>query len=165
MPHAVSLSLFQIPVKWFKFFRIKFNPKITLQNIMLLRSETRAACVQSFALWQQATIEIMRRNLSFIACSRHAYVLLVFTHIPFVGNLTNYAMPPERLQQHPILFTTNHTDRTFFVWRLNSARPPHPGHSTIFCDRKSQAACAQSFALWQQVTIEFTRRDHYCCHS
>jgi len=28
-------------------------------------------------------------------------------------------------------FTTNHTDRTFFVWRLNSARPPHPCHSTI----------------------------------
>jgi len=29
------------------------------------------------------------------------------------------------------LFTTNHTDCTFFVWRLNSPRPPHPGHSTI----------------------------------
>jgi len=40
-------------------------------------------------------------------------------------------MPPERLQQHPLFFTTNHTDRTFFVWRLNSARPLHPGHSTI----------------------------------
>ena len=31
----------------------------------------------------------------------------------------------------PPFFTTNRTDRTFFVWRLNSARPPHPGHSTI----------------------------------
>jgi len=28
------------------------------------------------------------------------------------------------------------------------------------CDRKSRAASAQSFTLWQQATIEFTRRDH-----
>jgi len=28
------------------------------------------------------------------------------------------------------------------------------------CDRKSRAACAQSFAPWQQATIEITRRDH-----
>jgi len=28
------------------------------------------------------------------------------------------------------------------------------------CDRKARAACAQSFTLWQQATIEFTRRDH-----
>ena len=28
------------------------------------------------------------------------------------------------------------------------------------CDRKSRAACAQSFALWQQATIEITQRDH-----
>jgi len=28
------------------------------------------------------------------------------------------------------------------------------------CDRKSRAACAQSFALWQQATTEFTCHDH-----
>ena len=58
-------------------------------------------------------------------------MVLFFTHIPFVVNHTINATPPERLQQHPLLFTTNGTDRTFFVWRLNSARPSHPGHSTI----------------------------------
>ena len=58
-------------------------------------------------------------------------MVLFFTHIPFVVNHTTNATPPERLQQHPLLFTTNHTDRTFFVWRLNSARPSHPGHRTI----------------------------------
>ena len=58
-------------------------------------------------------------------------MVLFFTHIPFVVNHTINATPPERLQQHPLLFTTNRTDRTFFLWRLNSARPPHPGHSTI----------------------------------
>ena len=31
------------------------------------------------------------------------------------------------------------------------------------CDRKSRAAYAQSFAPWQQATIEITRRDHYNC--
>jgi len=29
-----------------------------------------------------------------------------------------------------------------------------------FCDRKSRAASTQSFTLWQQATIEITRRDH-----
>ena len=58
-------------------------------------------------------------------------MVLFFAHIPFVVNHTINATPPERLQQHPLIFTTNHTDRTFFVWRLNSARPPHPGHITI----------------------------------
>ena len=57
--------------------------------------------------------------------------LLFFAHIPFVVNHTFNATPPERLQQHPLLFTTNRTDHMFFVWRLNSVRPSHPGHSTI----------------------------------
>jgi len=70
------------------------------------------------------------RSLYF-ACSRHIHVFLFFTHIPFVLNHTINATPPERFQQHPLLFTMNHTDRTFFVWRLNLAQPPHPGHSTI----------------------------------
>jgi len=80
------------------------------------------------------------------------------------------------LQQHPLLFTTNRTDRTFFVWRL----PWHDLHILVTapfcCDRKSLAACAQSFAPWQQATIEITRRDHsiiacsrhiyvWCCSS
>jgi len=44
------------------------------------------------------------------------------------------------------------------------------------CDRKTRAACAQDFALWQQATIEFTWHDHsiiacsrhiyvWCCSS
>ena len=32
--------------------------------------------------------------------------------------------------------------------------------SVYCCERKSQAACAQSFGPWQQATIEITRRDH-----
>jgi len=32
-----------------------------------------------------------------------------------VVNHTINATPPERLQQHPLIFTMNRTDRTFFV--------------------------------------------------
>jgi len=42
-------------------------------------------------------------------------MVLFFTHIPFVVNHTINAALSERLQQHPLLFTTNRTDRTFFV--------------------------------------------------
>jgi len=85
--------------------------------------KSRAACAQSFALWQQATIEIMRRNLSsrtlvimfnrshvnisrattsqslllLLACATYIMVLF-FTHIPFVVIHTINATPPERLQ-------------------------------------------------------------------
>jgi len=50
------------------------------------------------------------------------------------------------------------------------------GQIRLCCDRKSRAAWAQSFALWQQATIEFTCHDHsiiacsrhiyvWCCSS
>ena len=77
--------------------------------------KARAACAQSFALWQQATIGNMRRNHSIIACSPHIYVVFFFAHIPFVVNHTFNARPMERLQQHPLIFATNRIDRTFCV--------------------------------------------------
>jgi len=57
--------------------------------------------------------------------------VLFIAHIPFVVNHTFNTTPTERLQQHSILFTTNRTDRTFFLRRFHTARPSHPGHSTI----------------------------------
>jgi len=62
--------------------------------------KARAACAQSFATWQQATIEFTHRGNSIIACSRHIYISLFFAHIPFVVNHTFNATPPERLQQN-----------------------------------------------------------------
>jgi len=38
--------------------------------------KARAACEQSFTLRQQATIEIMRRNHSIIACLRHIHIYI-----------------------------------------------------------------------------------------
>ena len=42
-------------------------------------------CAKSFTLWQQATIELMRRNLSYLLV-RATYIF--FAHIPFVVNQT-----------------------------------------------------------------------------
>jgi len=43
-----------------------------------------------------------------LARATHIFVLL-FAHIPFVVNRTFYAMPTERLQQHPFLYARNGT--------------------------------------------------------
>jgi len=86
--------------------------------------KSRAAYAQSFALWQQAIIEIMFAISLLLLLARDTYIMVLV-------NYTFNATPPERLQQHPLLFTKNRTDRTFFGWRLNSARPSHPGYSTI----------------------------------
>jgi len=84
--------------------------------------KARAASAQSFALWQQATIEITRRDHSIIACSRHIYMVVFYAHIPFVVNHTINTMPIERLQQPPprsfksTLFTRS---PSAFKYRLN----------------------------------------------
>jgi len=44
-----------------------------------------AACAQSFTLWQQATIEITRRDHSIFACSRHIYMGVVLHALPVCG--------------------------------------------------------------------------------
>jgi len=77
-------------------------------NLIILKMYTRFHSIAigkpedmcaSFALWQQATTEFMRRNHSVVACSRHIYVVLLFAHIPFVVNHTFNVTPTERLQQ------------------------------------------------------------------
>jgi len=85
-------------------------------------------------------------------------MVLFFTHIPFVVNHPIKATPPERLQQHPLLFITNHTDCTFFVWRLNSARPSHPGHSTILM----RSEIPSSMCAKLRTAAASNNRDHAC---
>jgi len=86
--------------------------------------KSRAAWAQIFALWQQATIEFTchdhslgrlvimfnrshvnigrastPRSLYYYLFAPHISMVLFFTHIPFVGNHTINATPPERFQQ------------------------------------------------------------------
>jgi len=65
-----------------------------------------------------------------------------------------------RLQQHPLLFTMNCTDRTFFLWRLHLARPSHPSNSIFLMRLESSSGKRTSFTLRQQATIEFTCHNH-----
>ena len=46
------------------------------------------------------------RSLFYCLFAPHKCMVLFFTHIPFVVNHSINATPPERLQQHPLLFTT-----------------------------------------------------------
>jgi len=51
----------------------------------LLRSEAQTANVQSFMLWQQATIETACHNHSFTACLHHIYMGVVLRAHPVHG--------------------------------------------------------------------------------
>jgi len=97
--------------------------------------------------------------------ARATYIMvLFFTHIPFVVNHTINATPPERLKQHPFLFTTNHTDRTLFVWRLNSSRPPHPSHSTILLRSEIPSGmCAKLRTVAASNNRDHARNLSYYC--
>ena len=85
-----------------------------------------------------------RVQMPFYYClfALHICMVLFFMHIPFVVEHTINATPPEWLQQHPLLFTIR-TDRTFFVWRLNSARPSHPGHTILLRSEIPSGMCAK----------------------
>ena len=81
-------------------------------------------------------------------------MVLFFTHIPFLVNHTINATPPERLQQHPSFFqrTTPIARSLCGGWTRHDLHIPVT--APFCCDRKSRAVCAQSFAPWQQATIE-----------
>jgi len=87
--------------------------------------------------------------------ARATYIMvLFFTNIRFVVNQIINATPPERLQQHPSFLQRT----TPIACSLCEGWTRHDLHILVTapfcCDRKSRAACAQSFALWQQATIE-----------
>ena len=87
-------------------------------------------------------------------------MVMFFLHIPFLVNHTINATPPERLQHIPSFL-----QRTAPIARfLCEGWTRHDLHILVTapfcCDRKSWGAYAQSFASWQQATIEFTCHDH-----
>ena len=57
-----------------------------------------------------------------------------------------------------VLYKEKHTTRRSTVGIWSEVRVSFAGH-VYFCDRKSRAACAQSFAPRQQATTEITRRN------
>jgi len=102
----------------------------------------------------------------------HICMVLFFTHIPLVVNHTINATPPERLQQHASLPFYNELHRSHVLCVKAELRT-----STILLRSEIPSGIyAQSCALWQQATIEFTCHDHsiiaclrriyvWCCSS
>jgi len=139
--YPFSISLYEhVPLKIYMTKRLRKITKIYVPISICCDRKSQAAYAQSFALWQQATIEFTchyhsqrmlvvtfnrpqvnigrastPRSLYYCLFAPHICMVLFFTHIPFVVNHTSNATPPERLQQHPLLFTMNSTNRTFFV--------------------------------------------------
>jgi len=90
-----------------------------------------------------------------IACSHYIYNGAILRAHPVSGESHNQSNATgEVATTSPPFHNEPHRSHIICVKAVNSARPPHPGHSTILFCRKSRAACAQSFAPCQQATIE-----------
>jgi len=102
----------------------------------------------------------LTRSLCYCLFAPHIYMVLFLMHLPFMVNRAFSATPAESLQQHPLLFTTNrtivHSFCKGFTWHNLHILVTAP----FCCDWKARVACAQSFTLWQQATIEFTLQNH-----
>jgi len=84
---------------------------------------------------------------------------LLFSHIMFVVNHTFNATPTERLQQLPILFEMNCTNRTFFLWRFHLAPPTHSGHCITLLRLESLSRKCAKF----HTVAASKNRDHTSC--
>jgi len=143
-----------------------------------------AACVQSFALWQQATKEIMRRNHS----PRTLVIIFNRSQVSIGRDSTPQSLYYCLFVPHIHGCCSSCTSRSWWIAHstqrylrgcnniptfLQRTAPiahsfcegftQHYLHILVTapfcCDRKAQAACAQSFTLWQQATIKIMRRN------
>jgi len=92
-------------------------------------------CVHWSLCWIVHTLvsaELPHRNHSIIACSRHIYILLFFAHILFMVNHTINTTQRRSCNNIPSFLQWTAPIAHSFLWRLHTARPPHPGHSTIW---------------------------------
>jgi len=94
--------------------------------------KSRAAFAQRFALWQQATIEIMLAISLTVACSRYIYNGVILHAHPVRGESHNQCnTTAEVATTSPPFHNEPHRSHVLCVKAVNSARPPYPGHSTI----------------------------------
>ena len=103
------------------------------------------------------------RPSSGIACSRHIYIGVVLRAHPVHSESHIQCNANRGCNNIPSFL-----QRTALIARsfceVCTWHNLHTLATTPFCcDRKARAACAQSFTLWQQATIEFTCHDHYYC--
>jgi len=104
-------------------------------------------------------------KITLLLLVRTTYIwVLIFVHILFVVNRTFNATPIKRLQQHPLLFTTNRTDRTFLLRRLYLVWPSYPGYSTILLRSESPSdKCTKLHTMAASNNKDHLTRSLYYC--
>jgi len=109
--------------------------------------KARVAYVQSFALWQQATIEFTCHDHSVIACSR--------------GESHNQRNATREVATtSPPFYNEPHRSHVLCVKAELSTTSTSWSQHHFVTIGKARAAYAQNIALWQQATIECTCHDH-----
>jgi len=113
--------------------------------------KARVACAQSFILWQQATIEIMCRNHSIIACSCHIYMGVILHAHPVGGEsqiwhnanrevATTIPHLYNKLHQSHILFVKSAPGMTITSWSQHHfvaiRKPERHVHKASHCGSK-----------------------------
>jgi len=123
--------------------------------------KSRAEYAQSFALWEQATIEFTCHDHSIIACSRHIHVWCCSSRTSRLWWITQ-STQHHRRGSNNIPFFSQRTAP--IAHSLCEGGTPHDIHilatAPFCCDQQYRAEYAQRFATWQQATIEFTCHDH-----
>jgi len=84
------------------------NHTSTLMKAIVAIGKARAACAQSFALWQQATIEFTCHDHSIIACSCHICGVFLHAH-PVHGESHISTQRHQRLQHYHEFTQENNT--------------------------------------------------------
>jgi len=112
-------------------------------------------------LWQQAIIEITRRDHSNNACSRHIYLrvaLCAHPHLRWIALSTQHQLRSYNNVPSFLLWTVPvaHSFCEGCTWHHLHILVKGP----LCSDWKAQAASMQSFTLWQQATIDIPRRAH-----
>jgi len=87
--------------------------------------KSRAAYAQSFALWQQATIEFTCHDYSIIACSRHIYVWCCSSRTSRSWWITQ-STQHHRRGYNTIILTIARCQIFFFLKGFFKIKPRHP---------------------------------------
>ena len=115
-----------------------------LTNFTVAIGKGRAACAQSFAPWQQATIEFTSRDHSVIACSRHIYIIVIRAHLVCGESHNQRNATGEAATTSPPFYNESHLSHVL----LCEGWTRHDLHILVtapfYCDRKRPSGmCAK----------------------
>ena len=117
-----------------------------MNNIcVVLRSESLSwKCAKLHTVAASNNRDHMPWSLYYSLFVPHIYMWVVLHTHPIRGESHIQRNANWEVATTSPLFTTNHANRTFFLWRLHLTRPSHPGYSTILLRSESSSGkCAK----------------------